>query len=406
MVVLFLATVLTYLDRQTLSLCAPMITREFHLSNEQYGQLVAAFRFAYALTHIPAGWLADHFSIRFVYAMAVGLWSLAGAAGALVLSARQLFTTRVVLGLGEAFNWPCASRIVANVLPSNDRGLGSGIFNSGAAVGSLIAPLIITPIALHFGWRWAFFVLGAAGLLWIVLWLVITRRGNVAHSISRSGRGTDIDRRPAGPRFSELLARPGFWLLLVIAVTVNPCWYFLNEWIPKYLHDIRGLSFLGAGMMTVPIFIGADLGNLLSGGCIKLLTGRNWSLARARGLTLAAAVALILPVALISRFQTPAVAVLLLGLAAFGLTAIIANYTACMQDLSFAHVGIVAGINGMASNVCAALVNPYIGRYVDRTGNYSVIFTLLALLPIVSLLAVIAFDSSARNSTKSSNTLK
>src|SRR4051812_22417918 len=100
--VLFLATVLTYLDRQTLSLCAPMISQEFKLSNEQYGQLVAAFRYAYAFTHIPAGWLADHFSVRAIYALAVGLWSLAGAAGALVLNARQLFATRLALGIGEA----------------------------------------------------------------------------------------------------------------------------------------------------------------------------------------------------------------------------------------------------------------------------------------------------------------
>ena len=147
-IVLFLATVLTYLDRQTMSLCAPMITKEFKLSNEQYGQLVAAFRWAYAGLHIPAGYLADHVPIRLIYALAVGVWSLAGAAGAAMWSFRQLQATRSLLGVGEAFNWPCATRIVANVLPPSDRGLGSGIFNSGAAVGSLIAPFIITPIAL------------------------------------------------------------------------------------------------------------------------------------------------------------------------------------------------------------------------------------------------------------------
>jgi ACS family hexuronate transporter-like MFS transporter len=409
--VLFLATVLTYLDRQTLSLCAPMISDEFKLSNEQYGQLVAAFRGAYALTHIPAGWLADRFSVRAIYPLAVGLWSLAGAAGAFILSARQLFATRLALGIGEAFNWPCASRIVANTLPSNERGLGSGIFNSGAAIGSLLAPLIVTPIALRFGWRWAFFTIGAAGAFWIFLWMIFTRRGDVADSLSRNASRQENasltsaasipfadsgKSQPEAPRFYQLLARPSFWMLLIVAVTVNPCWYFLNEWIPKYMHDVRGIGFLGAGMMTIPIFIGADLGNLVSGGCIKLLTKRGWSLPRARGVTLGVAAFLILPAAFISRVQSPMVAVLLLGLAAFGITSIVANYTACMQDLSFMHVGIVAGINGMASNLCAALVNPYIGRYVDRTGNYTLILLLLALLPIVSVLAVMAFDSRNR----------
>jgi hypothetical protein len=109
---------------------------------------------------------------------------------------------------------------------------------------------------------------------------------------------------------------------------------------------------------------------------------------------LSAAAVLIVPAAFISGVHRPTVAILLLALAASGITSIVANYTACMQDASFAHVGIVAGINGMASNVCAALLNPYIGRYVDRTGNHTLILLLLALLPIVSILAVIAFDST------------
>ncbi len=269
-IVLFLATVLTYLDRQTMSLCAPMITKEFQLSNEQYGQLVAAFRWAYALLHIPAGYLADRVPIRLVYALAVGLWSLAGTAGAVVWGFRQLLITRAVLGVGEAFNWPCATRIVANVLPPSDRGLGSGIFNSGAAVGSLIAPLIITP---------------------------------------------------------------------------------------------------------------------------KVLTLRGRTVRKARGTTLALATLLIVPVSLVTWLGSPYACIALMGLAGRGITSIVANYTACMQDFSFKNVGIVAGINGMASNVTAALANPYIGRYVDHTGNYTLIFVLMAVLPAVSLGAILLFDT-------------
>lgn len=398
--VLFLATVLTYLDRQTLSLCAAMICDEFDLSNEQYGQLVASFRWAYALLHVPAGWIADHLPIRPVYALAVTVWSAAGAAGAFVLGYRQLWCTRALLGIGEAFNWPCATRIVANLLPSTDRGLGSGIFNSGAAAGSLLAPLIITPIAIHFGWRWAFFIIGALGAFWVVLWWIVTRRGTPAHAAlqaRRAAHGLAPNPAPLRQRLAEscraLFGAPAFWMLLVVAATVNPCWYFLNEWIPKYLHDQRGLGYLSAGLVTVPIFIGADLGNLLSGGAIKLLTVRGWTVRRARGTVLAAAALLIAPVALITHANTAFTAILLLGLAGLGITSIVANYTACMQDFSFAHVGIVAGINGLCSNVCSAVVNPWIGRYIDRTGNYVLIFVLMALLPLVSLGAILVFDA-------------
>jgi len=220
--VLFLATVLTYLDRQTLSLCGPMICKEFNLSNEQYGELVAAFRWAYAFTHIPAGWIADHLPIRLFYVLAVGAWSAAGAAAAFVFRFRSLQATRALLGVGEGFNWPCATRIVANMLPPEDRGLASGIFNSGAAAGSLIAPVIITPIAVRFGWRWASFLIGMIGGLWIVLWIAATGKRSRAHEAVNSIQTPAADGASAadGRGFlswrHEVLMHPAFLMLFVV----------------------------------------------------------------------------------------------------------------------------------------------------------------------------------------------
>ncbi len=451
MIVLFLATILSYLDRQTMSLCSAMICDEFELTNEQYGQVVAAFRWAYAATHVPAGFMADHLPIRMTYGLAVGLWSAAGAAAAWVFGFRPLLMTRAALGMGEAFNWPCATRIVANLFPPNDRGLASGIFNSGAAVGSLISPLIITPLAIHYGWRTAFFLIGMVGFLWVLLWMAATRKNSPRYAAVNAGRDLSLAWRAAfpliflsigiavpvaairyggaalalvqqplsslsevAPSLNAWLSRGllavlaavvvwtfiakgtkslAFWMLVVVAMTVNPCWYFLNEWIPKYMHDQRGMGYLSAGLVTVPIFLGGDLGNLLSGGIIKYLTMRGWSLRAARGTTLAFCAALIAPVALVTLCQNAVVAVLLLGSAGLGITSIVANYTACQQDLSFANVGMVAGVLGLSSNVCAAMVNPYIGRYVDHTGNYTLIFVLMAVLPAVSVAAIVVFDA-------------
>jgi len=468
-VVLFLATVLTYLDRQTLSLCAPMVCDEMKLTDEQYGQLLAAFRWAYALMHVVAGFLADRFPLRIIYSLAVLVWSAAGAAAAFVGRFSQLLLTRQVLGIGEAFNWPCATRLVANMLPPQDRGLASGIFNSGSAAGSLAAPFIILPLAQFFGWRSAFFVIGSLGLVWVALWLWVTRRGTLAHgavratrvvepreagsvgtmwsrstdgsphpdplpsqargegSLSPSGSGApnvlrelhaknlslsprqrgegrgegprQLGRSEAGNRFAasmcwirQVMLRPGFWMLLLVGVSVNPCWYFLNDWIPKYMHDQRGMSQLTAGMISAPIFLAADFGNLVGGGLVKFLAARGWSLRRARGTTVTLAVLLILPVALITRVPSAAAVVAMLACAAFGITAILANYTACQQDFSFANVGAVSGILGMACNVFAATVNPWVGRYVDATGTYNLIFVLIGVLPLVALVALLTFD--------------
>jgi ACS family hexuronate transporter-like MFS transporter len=185
-------------------------------------------------------------------------------------------------------------------------------------------------------------------------------------------------------------------MLFVVGVSVNPCWYFLNDWIPKYLHDQRGMSQITAGMISVPVFLAADVGNLAGGGLATYLATRGWSLRGARAATLTLAVLLILPVAWITQVPTALAAVALLACAAAGITAILANYTACQQDFSFAHVGAVAGILGMACNVFAAIVNPWIGRYVDRTGTYYLIFVLIGALPLVALAAILAFDTLIR----------
>jgi ACS family hexuronate transporter-like MFS transporter len=409
-IVLFLATVLTYLDRQTLSLCAPMVCEEMKLSDEQYGQLLSAFRWTYALTHVVAGFAADRLPLRTTYAIAVLVWSAAGAAAAFVNHFSRLLVTRQVLGVGEAFNWPCATRIVANLLPPADRGLACGIFNSGSAVGSLAAPFIILPLATYFGWRMAFFTIGALGLVWVVLWLWTTRRGALGDGAVqkvppvRPRTAATENRLAASFRWvRQVLLQPAFWMLLVVGVSVNPCWYFLNDWIPKYMHDQRGMSQLTAGMISVPVFLAADLGNLAGGGLVKCLAMRGWSLRRARGTTLTLAVLLIVPVAWITQVSTAMVAVAMLSCAAMEITAILANYTACQQDFSFANVGAVAGILGMACNVFAAIVNPWIGRYVDRTGTYYLIFLLIGLLPLVALLAMIVFDAliDARSDARS-----
>jgi ACS family hexuronate transporter-like MFS transporter len=406
-IVLFLATVLTYLDRQTMSLCASMVCKEFHLNDQQYGEVVSAFRWAYAVSHIPAGWLADRVPLRLTYALAVGLWSAAGMAAFFVASATQLLFTRSILGIGEAFNWPYATRIVATMLPPEDRGLASGIFNSGAAVGSLVAPLVITPIAIFMGWRWAFYVIGAGGLLWILLWVLATPRGSTAHAVLgglRRAPARKEDRPPVRASLAgwsrAVLLHPAFWMLFVVAITVNPCWYFLNEWIPKYLHDQRGFSYLSAGLVTTPIFLAADAGNLLSGGLIKLLTLAGWSLRAARGSTLVLAAALVLPVALVPRLECPPLCIALLAAGGLGITSIVANYTACQGDFSFANVGIVAGILGMSSNVFAALANPRIGAYVDQTGTYDRIFLLVGVVPSVSVAAILVFDSLVHGKRK------
>jgi ACS family hexuronate transporter-like MFS transporter len=403
---LFFATVLNYMDRQTLSVCAPQIRREFQLSNENYGDVVSAFRWAYAALHIPAGLIADRFSVRFFYAAAVAFWSLAGASTAFAAGIRSLLATRAALGLGEAFNWPCALRVTANILPPQDRSLGNGIFQSGTAIGALIAPLIIVPIADAHGWRLPFILVGAFGGVWVVVWLLMTRPSGSQRSVESPevrAAGTPealIDWQklvhPIGLVVSiarsSIARNPGFWVLLVAAGTINPCMYFLAEWTANYLHDQRGMNEFWAGLATTWIFLGLDLGNLAAGGGIAWFTSRGWTLRRARA-SIVVLGGLLVPAASIASVVDSEVAcIVALSISAFGIAVLMVNLLACYQEVAFRSVGLVMGLMGAFGCIVAATVNPYIGRYVDRTGHYHLVFVLLGVLPLITLGSILTFD--------------
>jgi ACS family hexuronate transporter-like MFS transporter len=169
------ATVLNYLDRQVLSLTAENIIGDFHTDKASFGTMIAAFRYSYAAVQFFGGWLVDALGARAVFPAAVGVWPCAGMLTAGAFSLPGMWTCRFPLGAGEAFNWPCALKVTESLLAAEERPLANGIFNSGTALGAMIAPVIVTLVTLRFGWRSAFLLTGALGFLWIGLWHALTR---------------------------------------------------------------------------------------------------------------------------------------------------------------------------------------------------------------------------------------
>lgn len=211
---MFLSTVLNYMDRQAIALVSPQVRREFGIDFEGFGWLLTAFGLSYALFQVPAGLMADRLDVRLLYPAAVTFWSLTAMSGALAPTLGVLIVLRALLGFGEAFNWPCALRVTSRILPARDRSLGNGIFNSGAAIGAVLTPLTVPLLARAFGWRTAFVVIGALGFLWVGAWLALTRRVEGMGRSSSEGRGNEDLGSMKG------IGRVSFGLVVLAAISV------------------------------------------------------------------------------------------------------------------------------------------------------------------------------------------
>lgn len=197
---MFAATVLTYMDRQTVSLLREPIEKAFNIRSEgDFGWILAAFYLTYALLQVPAGFLVDRWDLRWTYAGAVAWWSVAAAASAIAPYLGVLIVFRALLGVGESFNWPTALRVTGRILPPKDRSLGNGIFNSGAALGAVITPAVVTTLTGRFGWKSSFVVIGLTGFVWVAAWLALVR-GQMRGLLSRPGAKTPpVDERGPVP---------------------------------------------------------------------------------------------------------------------------------------------------------------------------------------------------------------
>src|SRR5713101_1260195 len=174
-IVLFLATTLNYLDRQTMSILAPALQKELHLGNESLGWLFAIFYYAYTFSQMAVGPILDRSNLRWAFASAVFLWSVVSVLTGLANGFMALLIFRLALGVVESANWPAGMRVVARMLEPRERALGNGIFTSGTSVGALVAPGLVLGISATFGWRWAFVLIGSLGAIWICIWILMTR---------------------------------------------------------------------------------------------------------------------------------------------------------------------------------------------------------------------------------------
>jgi ACS family D-galactonate transporter-like MFS transporter len=286
-----LGLTIAYLDRAALSVAVPFMSHEFHISSAVKGVLLSAFFWTYALFHIPSGWLLDRFGPRVIYPIAVGWWSIWTALTAFAHGAGTVVLFRVGLGIGEAPVQPANVKVVSRWFPRRERAFASSLFDMGQQIGTALSVPIVTALAVAGGWRLSFIVIGIAGLLWILGWLVVYRDPEQHRRVSpaelahiRSDQGEMVAARAAGVDVSwrRLLRDNQVWALTIGYVFRSLAGAFFLTWYPSYLLDDRGFSEAEFGMVgAVPALI--SIGSTVLGGIVSdrmLAAGISTNLAR------------------------------------------------------------------------------------------------------------------------------
>ncbi len=367
---LFAATALSFLDRQVLSVLSPRITAEFAMSNEAYARVVFAFQASYTVMFAVGGRFADLVGTRVGMAACLAVWSVASAAHAFTRGAASLAGARFLLGMGEGGCFPAATRGAAQWFPSDKRALAIGIATGGSALGAVIAPPLTAQLAARFGWRGTFLITGALGLVWLTVWLGVTRKDPAELEENTSTR-TSI-------RY-WLAQRAVRWVLLA-RFLFDPVFYFYMFWIPQYLHRERQLSVEQIGARFWIPFLVLGISQVAGGRASDQLVKRGWEPVQARRLVLGMAAALT-PAswfAALSSDVDSTIALMCVLMFAHGFW--ITNFLGLLGDVFPASaIGTITGLTGTAGGIGGMISSLVIGVAVDRF-SFTPVFAVTAVL--------------------------
>ena len=383
---LFLATVVNYIDRQTLSVLSPTLRREFHLSERDYANAVSAFLIAYTVMYSLAGRLLDRIGVRLGMALCMAWWSVAGMMTSLAQGAMSLAACRFLLGIGEPGVFPAGLKACSELFIPKERALPTGIFSSGSAMGAVIAPPLVAWITLRYGWRYAFIIPGILGLLWIPLWW------------RAYGPKTAAEHRdPKGRPWRRMLHDRKVWTLVLPRVASDPVWYFYLFWLPDYLQRERGLSLAQIGIYGWIPFLCADVGNIGGGALSDWLVRRGWPARKAR-IALLAAVGCLAPFgALVAVVDSTASVIAITCGVAFLTQCWSTNISTLAADLfPQEERGTVAGMMGTAGSLGGVLFSQMLGLLIATFGYGSAFVAAAALHPIAATLLVLSFGSDKK----------
>lgn len=397
---LFLSTVINYIDRQTLSVLAPYLKLEFKWSNSDFALLVISFRIAYAVGQTAAGRFLDRVGTRRGLSLTVAFYSTMAVLTSLATGFRSFAEFRFLLGAGEAANWPGATKAVSEWFPKRESGWAVALFDSGSSVGGALAPWLVLWAYHTFGsWRPAFVVMGMLGFLWLLLFRRLYRRPEEHPRLSAEERDIILASRadagltkdsPERPRLSyrTLLSLPQTWGIIIAKTLTDPVWFFITDWFAIYL-VAKGFKLEESLLAFWVPFLAADLGNFAGGGFSSFLIKRGWSVGAARKLVVVVCgmgMAFLIPTVFAISYRGLVACFAISTFAYAALSTMVLNLPA---DLYPTHsVASVSGMSGTGAGIGTIAATYLTGIIADRY-SFEPILVAASLIPFLAVLAVL-----------------
>ena len=411
---LFTATAINYIDRQVIGILKPTLQGEFGFDERDYAAIVFSFQAAYTIGLLLSGRLMDRVGVRRGLSIAVLLWSIGAVlhavAGvfswlrvptftidppAVVMlggAAAGFAVARIVLGLGEAGNFPAAIKSVAEWFPAKERSLATGILNSGSNVGALVTPLLVPWITLTFGWEWAFVITGALGFFWLVWWRAYYRPPHEHAGVDAAELAhiqSDPPETAVAVSLASVLPHRQTWAFASGKFLTDPIWWLYLFWVPDFLLRNHGLDLKNMGLPLVVIYLVADAGSIGGGWLSTHLIKRGWSVNAARKTTMLICALAVVPMLFADQAKNLWVAVGLVSLAAAAHQGWSANMFTMASDMFPKRaVGSVVGFGGMAGSIGGMLIALVVGAILQKTGSYAPIFVMAASAYLVALVFI------------------
>ncbi len=399
---IFIATVINYIDRTAFALLWPEMGKDLGMDKSDYALMLNIFMVTYAASKFLSGRLYDQIGTRLGFVVSIVVWSAASAFHALARGVVTLSIVRGLLGLGEAGLWPGAVKSNGEWFPVKQRAIAQGIFNAGASIGNVVAPVIIVFLYSHFGWKTTYIILGVLGLLWIIPWLILNKSKPKSHPwITEEERSLLLNDRIANNNVEvedakslsvgKILSYKQPWGVLLCRFFIEPIWWFFAGWMPIYLHNKFGMSIEEIGKTMWISYLMAAAGGILGGLFTEKIikqssvdTGRKASIVLGSLLIIIGFVSIILFVN-DSNYMT---FIYLAGLALFGFQFAIGNIQTLSSDLfKGPSVGTLAGLAGTIAAFSPIIMNWFIGR-ITTGGSYTPAFIAITVSVVLAVLSI------------------